>query len=398
MLEPHYPTVVVRKGSLSQPVTPRRRIETMSSSLDEDAEFWCNSTGSVLEAMMQKANYDINLQRAYLSFFCRYVASSLGKRPSAEGKPRNWYSFMADDFTPIELSWSWAGSRPLPKVRYSIEPIGPYAGTLLDPFNGQMTISLINKIWPKPLNLDLRSFNRLYSDLLAFEPKGTNTNALCPASEPRSQTFMAFDLNDSGAMLKAYFIPNLKAIETGQSKIKLVRESLKKLDCQHLPMFGAVELLSKFIDSRPANQPLELEIVGIDCVSLATSRIKIYVRSRLTSFESVVDIMTLGGTLKDPGTEAGLAEVKELWRLVLSLDPEFSISEPLHTMNHRTAGVLYYFEFLPQQRLPQPKVYIPVKHYGKNDFEIANGLSAWLVQRKKALYGSSYVQALKEIL
>lgn len=282
----------------------------MSRNLDEDAEFWCNSTGPVLEAMMQKANYDIDLQHAYLSFFCRYVAFSLGKRPTAEGKPRNWNSFMADDFTPIELSWSWTGSRPLPQVRYSIESIGPYAGTKLDPFNGQMTINLINNICPKPLNLDLRCFNRLYSDLFAFEPKGTNTDALCPAPEPRSQTFMAFDLNESGPMLKAYFIPNLKAIETGQSKIKLVRECLKKLDCQHLPMFGAVELLSQFIASRPANQSLELDIVGIDCASLATSRIKIYVRSRLTSFESVVDIMTLGGALQDSGTEAGLAEVK----------------------------------------------------------------------------------------
>lgn len=83
---------------------------------------------------------------------------------------------------------------------------------------------------------------------------------------------------------------------------------------------------------------------------------------------------------------------------MLSLDPEFSISEPLHAMNHRTSGVLYYFEFLPQQLLPQPKVYIPVEHYGKNDLEIAKGLSAWLIQHNNALYGGSYVKALKEIL
>lgn len=369
----------------------------MSTNLDEDAEFWWKSAGSILEAMMQKANYDINQQRIYLSFFYRYIAPSLGKRPTAKGNPRNWKSFMADDFSPIELSWSWGGSRPLPKVRYSIEPIGPYAGTQLDPINGQMTINLINKIRPKSLNLDLGCFSRLYRDLV-LEHKVNGTNMLCATSEPRSQSFMAFDLNESGAMLKAYFIPNLKAIETGLSKFQLVRQSLKSLDYQHLPMFGAVELLSKFIESRPANEALELEIVGIDCVSPATSRIKIYVRSRLTSFESVVDIMTLGGALKDTGIEASLAEVKELWRLVLGLDPEFSISDPLHAKNHRTAGVLYYFEFLPQQRLPQPKVYIPVKHYGGNDLEIAKGLSAWLNERNKGLYGGSYVQALKEIL
>lgn len=91
-----------------------------SNPADPDAAYWWRATGAPLAVMMEHANYDAHAQYTGLLFYLRHIVNRLGPQPTTEGLPRSWRSFMTDDFSPIEYSWTWDSS---PKVRYAIEAI-----------------------------------------------------------------------------------------------------------------------------------------------------------------------------------------------------------------------------------------------------------------------------------
>lgn len=77
--------------------------------------------------MLGMADYTTESQYRNLLFYLYYVVPELGVRPGDYKQPSQWKSFMTDDHTPVELSWSWScGDKPS-VVRFSIEPIGRYA-------------------------------------------------------------------------------------------------------------------------------------------------------------------------------------------------------------------------------------------------------------------------------
>ena len=105
--------------------------------------------------------------------------------------------------------------------------------------------------------------------------------------------------------------------------------------------------------------------------------------------------MTLGGRLKSPQMEKGLEDLWRLWNLLFGAGKQISPSTELPHREHRTAGILYNFEIRQGQALPVPKIYIPVRHYGRDDSSIADGLRTFL---RQDLAVDSYVEALESIL
>ena len=89
-----------------------------------------------------------------------------------------------------------------------------------------------------------------------------------------------------------------------------------------------------------------------------------------------------------------LEELHKLWDLVTGDGRTKSASEDLKRVSHRTAGILYNFEIQHGQRELVPKVYIPVRHYGKNDLAVLQGLRSWLQMRKLDWAGENYTNAL----
>lgn len=59
--------------------------------------------------------------------------------------------------------------------------------------------------------------------------------------------------------------------------------------------------------------------------------------------------------------------------------------------NHITGGLLLYYELKPGHALPFPKVYLPVRHYCKNDSVIATGMQAYHAKKGRA-FVDRYVQ------
>ncbi len=356
------------------------------------------STGVVLARMLQKAGYSKQALRYHLAFFCRYVTPAMGRRPGPDGRPHGWQSFMTDDYTPIELSWSWKEGDTLPAVRYAIEPIGHWAGTVFDPLNMRVARDCIRKTQGALSGLNQDWLKFFSKELVATGADNFDMQSNADSDILGSQIFTAYDLGDEKTALKAYFIPTLKARLSGQSNYQLIRNTMNKLIVQQPSLANSFAVLSQWMESRQGENQIDAEIVAIDCVQPSKSRIKIYVRSRLTTFDSVVDVMTMDGLLNKDGTEKAVASLKDLWGRVLGLGPDFSVSAPLESRGHRTAGILYYFELKPGATLPSSKVYIPAKHYGVNDLEVARGLSGFLKARGNVLAEDNYLEALQKVL
>lgn len=344
--------------------------------------------------MLQKAGYSTQSLQYHVDFFCKYVAPATGRRPGLDGGPRRWRSFMTDDYTPIELSWSWKEGDTLPAVRYAIEPIGHWAGTVFDPLNIRAATDCIRKSSSALSGLNIDWLKFFSKELVASDADEFDLRSSADSDILGSQIFTAYDLGEEKTALKAYFVPTLKARLSKQSNLQLIQNSMNRLIVQYPSLATSYAVLSQWLESPQDEHHLGAEIVAINCVQTVQSRIKIYVRSRLTSFDSVADVMTMGGLLENEETKKALASLKELWGLVQGLNPDFSTSTALESRGHRTAGILYYFELKPGAALPSSKVYIPAKHYGVNDFEVARGLSGFLKARGNVFANNEYLEGV----
>ncbi|GAB1318078.1 4-O-dimethylallyl-L-tyrosine synthase [Madurella fahalii] len=347
----------------------------------------------MLSAMMRMAGYAEHCQTAHREFFARNVASSLGPYPvGTRGRPSSWQSFMTDNHTPLELSWSWSSRQGNPVVRYSAEPIGWAAGTRFDPLNTRATVELLAKtpMLAPTLDLSLYSYFLKALTVSVAASSGQREDELTNTDGALSQTFIAFDLGQHGMVVKYYFMPTLKARFSGISSLELVQAAIREAPEVGSAYQAALTALSDYINSHNEPERPVVEIVGIDCVDPSKSRIKIYVRSRKADFASMVDAMTLGGRTTPLPEQARLG-LAELWCAAFGLENDTkALLDPLPERKHRTAGLLYYFELKAGSPCPKPKVYLPVRHYAQDDEQIARGLSSFLARRGKGVAGGSY--------
>ncbi|KAF4877300.1 4-O-dimethylallyl-L-tyrosine synthase [Colletotrichum siamense] len=373
---------------------------------DAHVQAWDREVGETLSAMMTMAGYDDRAKAIHRGFFGVAVSDSLGPYPSIR-MPR-WESFMTDDHTPVELSWAWSDEQSTPTVRYSVEPIGWTAGSA----NEQATASLLNRTRSYAQGLDLSWHGHFLQTTTMCSNYATQMSRNgcqdynIDGAVSSSQAFSAFDLEDDGSTtVKSYFIPTVKASSLGISNLDLVEQAIQSLpplgpECSSTTLMGQFSLLKDFIlCHHPTEQPA-VEIVAIDCVDPTDSRVKIYIRSKNTTISSMIDVMSLDGRLPFL-SDTVMSSLKELWVAVFGSGAEDDVgalSRPLPTIDHRTSGILYYLELKPGAPLPKPKVYLPVRHYARDDEQIARGLSGFLERRDKSLAnGVTYYEGVKSL-
>lgn len=353
---------------------------------------------SIIGNIMERADYDIHLQYSYLLLFHEFILSAFGPRPRPDGTPQ-WRSFMTDDFTPIDVSWNFSANRSL--VRFAIEPIGALAGTPRDPFNSYEEISFLERIQNVSLtaDLDLQWFTHFANCITVRDDEAQPAAKEFPENEHMSQVFFAFDLDHSKVSTKSYLFPNRKSIESGVSPLDLVSQALAQLDNQSIK--SAWSVVEDYMRSSAPGSQCKLEFVALDCVNPLQSRIKVYFRTPRTAFEQVRHIFTLGGKLDDETTRTAVEILKELWWLVLGLSDEvLDTDELVHRdqRQHPTVGTLFNFELKPGEKVPEPKVYIPVRHYARSDLDIAQGLTRFFQRCEWLNLAESYMTDLKDIL
>ncbi|EQB58005.1 aromatic prenyltransferase [Colletotrichum gloeosporioides Cg-14] len=148
----------------------------------------------------------------------------------------------------------------------------------------------------------------------------------------------------------------------------------------------------------PTEQPA-VEIVAIDCVNAADSRVKVYIRSKNTTFGSMMDVVSLCGRLPFL-TDTVMSSLKELWVAVFGSgaeDDAGALSRPLPTIHHRISRIILP-RAEPDAPLPKPKVYLPDRHYAREDDQVARGSSGFLERRgKSSANGVTYYEGVKSL-
>lgn len=330
--------------------------------------YWWRICGYALAVLLGNADYSYAAQIRILDFFARCIAPKLGiaNEPGVE----RWKSFMTDDHNPIELSWDWyTGSEP-PKIRFSVEPVGEAAGTAKDPRNELVAGEFLKDLLRELPTMSMQWFYHFDS----YFRLGTKNNS--PAGH-HSQMFWAFDLNEKDVTVKAYFFPEYRAHATHKTNVQVISEAIETAPFCRPEDLSVLYTFQDFVREH-ARIPLEMDMLAIDLVEPLQSRLKIYIRTRETSFESVREAMTLGGRFTDSDTETGLQSLRRLWD---SLFDQHGVPDTwplLPGSKHRTAGILYNVEFRLGSKAPKVKVYIPVRHYAQNDWQVMKAVSDFM--------------------
>ncbi|CAG8369869.1 unnamed protein product [Penicillium salamii] len=363
--------------------------ESPGPNLEKDASLWNGEVGTMLNMMLEMAGYPENSRKIHSHFFQESVSPSLGQHPRGTGAPQ-WKSFMTDDHTPVELSWCWSSQLDTPTVRYSAEPVGKWAGQPADPTNTAASLRLLGDALQLSPEMDLYLHRHFQRKLV---PSQTNTKD--KEQNPHSQRFIAFDLLEDTIVVKQYYLPSWMAIEKKMSKFALVADAIQDIPSLGTSLLSSFAVFTDFIESFSRDTRPEIEIMAIDCLDPSKSRIKVYIRSQATTLQSVLEILTIGG--KSPKTPEETNSLRELWHSVFGLSEQQSDQTPLPKNDHRTGGILYYFEFKSGISLPKTKVYLPARHYAQDDGQIARGLSQYLDRRGKRLASGSYVEGVQSL-
>ncbi|KAI1439288.1 aromatic prenyltransferase [Xylaria sp. CBS 124048] len=288
---------------------------------------------------------------------------------------------MTDDGTPLELSWDWGTKDDQPMIRYSIEP------EHLQRSLGNMRLEWFHHF---------REFFNGHEDGDKDGDRDATGMSIHDAKDHNTSIFYAFDLSPGEVTAKVYFFPKMRAQVTGQSNLDVLKDGIRTAPCSTAANLAAWDMFCDFTTD-PASEGLEYEMLAIDLIDPRESRMKIYFRSRETTFDSVVNTMTLGGRIANAKLHQGLQDLRRLWNALFSVDPDVPGSQSLPAVGHRTAGILYNVEFRLGEECPVAKIYLPVRHYSRSDEGVIRGLDAYFQQHQRGKYMANYVQAMRAL-
>ncbi|KAK1574323.1 aromatic prenyltransferase [Colletotrichum navitas] len=356
---------------------------------DDDSQFWWDKTGMMFSKLLKYAGYSTSEQYRELNFYSLFVAPELGPSPDSQGNVRRWRSPGTPDSTPIDFSWEW-GCDNRAVIRYSFEPIGLHAGTDLDPLNQYATNDWIFKLQQQNMvpGLDLDWYNHFTNQIL---PRGNRTKTVdrfIEETTPKAGTVVALDIEKSGPVMKIYIYPGLKAEELGITNLELVEQSIRNLPPEQFQSLNA-EPLFEFLREGTKKYDFETGILAIDCLAPKDARIKVYIRAKHTTFDYMMDCITLGGRL-DMSGEA-IDDLKDFWQTFLADAPDIL---PADAPGRASPGFYYT---LGNGREISPKVYISPNYFIKNDVDVLARLRQFFSSRRTDSMMDNYEQALKEI-
>ena len=357
--------------------------------------YWWRTSGYALAILLDNAGYSMYAQCQMLQFV-HAITPSLGAARLSRELPR-WKSYMTDDHNPIELSWDWGTGEEMPHIRFSIEPVGVYAGTELDPQNQLMGSRFRDELLELLPTTNIEWLNY-------FRQKLKVDGARNSAQVHQSTEFYAFDLSEEGVVGKAYLFAGRKAAQTARSSLDVIAEAIEQAPECRPATLQALRVFQEYAQD-PLTPPLEIDMLSMDLVNPADSRLKIYFRIRnQTSFTSIKEALSLGGRIRQEDAERGFHDLRQLYQTMLgpggwgkSQCHDFS-DKHLPPVDHETSGILYYVAFKCGSKRPKTKVYLPVRHYAKNDQAVISALDQHLRQSRADTNLAKYSDAMTTIL
>ncbi|KAL4867064.1 hypothetical protein BDV12DRAFT_210075 [Aspergillus spectabilis] len=386
---------------LSQTLPPR----------NPDADAWWQLTGRHLAVLLDAAAYPIERQYECLLYHYHYATPYIGPAPGESGFTPKWKSKLQLDGTPFEFSWKWNNPDGEPEVRIGLEPIGPMAGTALDPLNHATTREVLHKLCSAVPGADLTWTHHFLATLFDHDYAKYTAEASQRTPIGTSLTLSLEFLRNSTAV-KTYFQPRMLD-QDGFLEIRRWESSFQRLHPNAAPRIA----LHEFLNINPEGKLLKPFCLSVDNCAPSQARIKWYFISPHTNFNAIREIMTLGSRI--PTTEPRDKQFSELFDILKSLtsqptsfpeSSEFPSSpastpttdsprpDPFSATPDILKGLVYFFDISPTQAsLPRIKLYFPIRNHCANDLIATQNLNAWLDSRGRGQYGSAFLRSLEAI-
>ena len=400
--------------------------------VNSDRDYWWQLTGRHVAALVEAADYPIDKQYEALIFHYHWTVSLIhsvplkssntnrfkvpymGPRPKADGTPATWKSLLGLDGSPIEYSWKWNTAKSEPDVRYVTEPIGGYPGSHLDPLNQHALRELLQRLSHNMPSSDMNMswVNHFFAKLYDHD----NTKYMQEAAGGSSRSTatsvqLGTEFLRKGIGFKTYFFPRKLGLVDDVS-VSQYDANIGQLGLDD-KAWDARKALVNFLATSPEGSSLRPFSLAVDNVAPVQSRLKLYFHTLHTSINSVREIMTLGGRIT--GIDKQLKELETLIKVVAGLPVDFpadaeiplpgksdvydqSAKDNFGELEDVLTGYLYYFDIAPGPgKLPEVKWFIPSRHYGPNDSELATGLGAWMEARGRGGYNARYLKMLETL-
>ncbi|KAL4784748.1 aromatic prenyltransferase [Aspergillus varians] len=387
------PTPTVAWNRLWQWLPPR----------DADTDYWWKLTGLHLAKMLEAAGYSADEQLNALLFYYHWIVPYLGPAPGPNSRAQ-WKSLLGVEGSPIEYSWKWNTPTSKPDIRYTMEAIGAFAGTPLDPLNQQATIEMLHRIASAVASVDLTWTNHFLATLFDHD-RAKYVKEAGAGVHFATTIVVAAEWLPRGLSLKTYFVPRRLGQTDGMLPMKQWEESISQL-IPHCPSRAAMH---DFLATSPEGSVLKPYMLAVDNIIPEKSRMKFYFQTPHTSFASVREIMTLGGRIAVP--EAQLQALRDLLIAVSGLPADFPDAQevPCPEQYNPSAvdnfvelpillsGYLYYFDIAPGPAAPGIKLYTPVRRYGPDDRALADGIMQWMESHGRGEYCQQYSGMLEDL-
>ncbi|KAF2133643.1 dimethylallyl tryptophan synthase GliD1 [Dothidotthia symphoricarpi CBS 119687] len=389
--------------------------------LNANSDAWWQLTGRHLAAIVEAAGYPIEKQYEALLFHYHWTLPYMGQAPGSCSSSPNalkWKSLMALDGTPIEYSWKWNNASPksMPNVRYVVEAIGENAGTDLDPLNQQATREILHRMAFMLPKVDNNWANHFLSTLYDHDNAKFAREAV-RGGHLGTSVQLAVEFVETGPAIKTYFFPR-KFGQAGIMPLEQWQASIDELQLEHRTSAGASSgsfetpartALDNFLATSPEGKHLTPISLAVDNVAPEKSRLKWYFHTARTSFVSVRHIMTLGGSITTPKMDSLLSELHSLVKTVNGLaddfpeDKEVPAGSELQTtcnfgeLSKALKGYLYYFDIAPGKAVPEIKLFVPTRYYGRDDLALGSALTQWMEVNGRGAYCAKYLTMLESL-
>ncbi|KAE8421191.1 aromatic prenyltransferase [Aspergillus pseudocaelatus] len=371
----------------------------------DDIQDWWDFCGPQLATLAHEAGYSPMAQIELLLFFRSIVLPKIGRfphpcRPNSCAQTR---SILTYDGSPIEYSWRWnVSASDRPQIRFCVEPAG-HSSCASETVAGKLraTDGILVQLAKRLPNLD-RGWYYYFLDSLHIGrwTNGPLHDDTRPWQGRTPRVPVAFEFTPKGIFAKVYFTP--PATPDSMTSFNTIAHAVQPICDKDT---AALNECMSYVASDPVGATFRPDVLAIDCVSPLNSRIKLYAGTPLTTFTSVVSVITLGGRISVP--QSSIEEMWALFRMVLSLDDNFSRDEELPVQSpfqpshaHREdhySGLLYYFNLAPGAQLPDVKLNIPVIRYGRSDEDIAHGLQRFMISRQRGQYVDGFQRVMEMI-
>lgn len=354
------------------PIPPFDALSKYLSLPTNDQEQWWHQTGSLLARMLQSAQYPLDQQYQYLTFFERQVSPRLGPYPS------RFRSSVTVSGQPIELSVNYqqrGGTRPI--VRMGFEAMDSYSGNReIDPFNqlpASDVIRGLSRLGLKGFDPHLFTYFGFKHTLTKEEKARIAEPELASRVHLKSQYGFGLDLKNNSVVVKGYTFPGLKTIVSGQSMSGLITDSISQLQPPKANCLDAWEAVKGYMDE--TNGFNEFHVWSWDYVDPSASRLKFYSVSPELTWRKVEEVWTLNKRIADDlANIQGLKHLRQLWDIIQPGDSKREVLEdcPAHVKQNETP-LLWNYEMTPGSPIPCAKPYFSL--HGINDLACVENLA-----------------------